>query len=79
MTTQTTRAQRGGEPRHEAQRGGEPRRETLLTDFTLAPLSPEEKRRAALTVCQGSETVAEARELLSALGLLEDSAIRGAA
>jgi hypothetical protein len=51
----------------------------LLTDFTLAPLSPEERRRAALTVCRSSETVDEARELLSALGLLDDSAIRGAA
>jgi hypothetical protein len=68
-TTRTTRPERSGEPR----------RETLLTDFTLAPLSPEERRRAALTVCRSSETVDEARELLSALGLLDDAAIRGAA
>lgn len=69
MTTRTARTERSGEPR----------RETLLTDFTLSPLSPEERRRAALTVCRSSETVDEARELLSALGLLEDDAIRGAA
>ncbi|HWA66555.1 MAG TPA: hypothetical protein VG899_09345 [Mycobacteriales bacterium] len=68
MSTSTARAQRG-----------ESRRETLLTDFTLAPLTPQERRRAALTVCRGSETVDEARELLSALGLLDDAAIRGAA
>jgi hypothetical protein len=69
MTTQTARSERGGESR----------RETLLTDFTLSPLSAEERRRAALTVCQSSDTVDEARELLSALGLLDDSAVRGAA
>jgi hypothetical protein len=69
MTTRTARTERSGEPR----------RETLLTDFTLAPLSVEERRRAALTVCRSSETVDEARELLSALGLLDDEAIRGAA
>ncbi|HEX3706360.1 MAG TPA: hypothetical protein VHV76_06985 [Mycobacteriales bacterium] len=69
MSTQTARTDRSGEPR----------RETLLTDFTLMPLSPGERRRAALTVCQSSETADEARELLSALGLLDDDAIRGAA
>ena len=70
MTTQTARTQRGGDPRHDTQRGAEPRRETLLTDFTLVPSTPEERRRAALTVCRESETVDEARELLDALGLL---------
>jgi hypothetical protein len=60
-------------------KSGESRRETLLTDFALAPLSPEDRRKAALAVCQRSETVAEARELLSALGLLDDVALRGAA
>ncbi|HVV75955.1 MAG TPA: hypothetical protein VHC43_07950 [Mycobacteriales bacterium] len=69
MTTRTAKTERSGEPR----------RETLLTDFTLVALSPEERRRAALTVCRSSETVDEARELLSALGLLDDEAIRGAA
>ena len=69
MSTQTARSERGGESR----------RETLLADFTLSPLSPGERRRAALTVCRSSETVDEARELLSALGLLDDDAIRGAA
>lgn len=65
MTTRTVRTERTGEPR----------RETLLTDFTLATLSPEERRRAALAVCRSSETADEARELLSALGLLDDPAI----
>jgi hypothetical protein len=69
MTTRTARTERSGEPR----------RETLLTDFTLVQLTAEERRRAALTVCHRSETVDEARELLSALGLLDDEAIRGAA
>jgi hypothetical protein len=69
MTTRTSKTERTGEPR----------RETLLTDFALSVLSPEERRRAALTVCRSSETVDEARELLSALGLLDDEAIRGAA
>jgi hypothetical protein len=69
MTTQTARTERSSEPR----------RETLLTDFTLAPLSAGERRRAALTVCRSAETADEARELLSALGLLDDDAIRGAA
>jgi hypothetical protein len=69
MSTQTARTERSTEPR----------RETLLTDFTLALLTPEERRRAALTVCRSSETAEEARELLSALGLLDDEAIRGAA
>lgn len=69
MTTRTARTEKSGEPR----------RETLLTDFTLVPLSPQQRRRAALTVCRSSETVDEARELLSALGLLDDEAIRGAA
>ena len=68
MSTQTARSERG-----------ESRRETLLTDFTLAPLSPHERRQAALTVCRSSETVDEARELLSALGLLDDPALKGAA
>jgi hypothetical protein len=69
MTTQTARPERTGESR----------RETLLADFTLAPLTPNERRRAALTVCQSAETADEARELLSALGLLDDPVVRGAA
>jgi hypothetical protein len=69
MSTQTVRTERSPEPR----------RETLLTDFTLAQLTPDERRRAALTICRSSETADEARELLSALGLLDDDAIRGAA
>jgi hypothetical protein len=32
-----------------------------------------------LAVCARSESAAEARELLEALGLLEDTALRGAA
>jgi hypothetical protein len=57
----------------------ESRRETLLTDFAVAPLSADDRRSAALAVCARSESVAEARELLSALGLLDDIALRGAA
>jgi hypothetical protein len=57
----------------------EPRRESLLTDFTLAPVSDSDRRRAALAVCARSETATEARELLEALGLLDDKALRGAA
>jgi hypothetical protein len=67
-----TRSSQRGKP-------GESRRETLLTDFALAPLSPADRRKAALAVCQRSQSVAEARELLSALGLLDDVALRGAA
>jgi hypothetical protein len=69
MTTRRT-TQRG--------KSGESRRETLLTDFSLAPLSPEDRRQAALAVCHRSASVEEARELLSALGLL-DAALLGAA
>jgi hypothetical protein len=57
----------------------ESRRETLLTDFTVISLSPADRRRAALSVCQRAANVEEARELLSALGLLDDIALRGAA
>jgi hypothetical protein len=70
-TTTTTRTGRGDR--------SEPRREALLSDFTLAPVSADERRRAALAVCGRSETTDEARELLEALGLLDDTAIRGAA
>jgi len=59
-------------------KSGESRRETLLTDFAIAPLSAAERRQAALAVCRRSANVEEARELLSALGLL-DTALRGAA
>jgi hypothetical protein len=57
----------------------EPRRESLLTDFTLTPIPAQDRRRAALAVCARSESAAEARELREALGLLEDTALRGAA
>jgi hypothetical protein len=63
MTT-TTR------PSHRAKQA-EPRRESLLTDFTLTPVSADERRRAALAVCHQSATADEARELLEALGLLD--------
>lgn len=70
-TTQSTQRARG--------RKSETRRETLLTDFAITPVPPEERRRAALAVCARSETVDDARELLEALGLLDDKALRGAA
>jgi hypothetical protein len=57
----------------------EPRRESLLADFTITPIAPEERRRAALAVCHRSATAAEARELLDALGLLDNAALLGAA
>jgi hypothetical protein len=60
-------------------KSAEPRRESLLTDFTLAPISPEQRRRAALAVCHRSATADEARELLEALGLLDTAMLRGAA
>jgi hypothetical protein len=57
----------------------EPRRESLLSDFALAPLSAEERRRAALAVCNRATSADEARELLDALGLLDLAILRGAA
>jgi hypothetical protein len=60
-------------------KSAEPRRESLLADFALTPVSPEERRRAALAVCRRSSTAEEARELLDALGLLDATMARGAA
>jgi hypothetical protein len=57
----------------------EPRRESLLTDFVMTPVPEQDRRRAALAICDRSSSVEEARELLEALGLLEDTAIRRAA
>jgi hypothetical protein len=57
----------------------EPRRESLLTDFTVTPIPEQDRRRAALAICDRASSVEEARELLEALGLLEDTAIRRAA
>jgi hypothetical protein len=69
MTTTTTRRTKPAEPR----------RESLLTDFALTPISPDERRRAALAVCERSTTADEARQLLEALGLLDQEILRGAA
>lgn len=71
MTT-TTRTQRRTKP-------AEPRRESLLADFALTPVSPEERRRAALAICHRAANADEARELLEALGLLDRTMLRGAA
>jgi hypothetical protein len=71
MTT-TTRTQRRTKP-------VEPRRESLLADFALTPVSPEERRRAALAICHRAASADEARELLEALGLLDRTMLRGAA
>jgi hypothetical protein len=60
-------------------RKSETRRETLLTDFAIAAVPPAERRRAALAVCARSASAAEAREMLEALGLLDDQALSGAA
>ncbi|HTW21208.1 MAG TPA: hypothetical protein VME70_13465 [Mycobacteriales bacterium] len=70
MTT-TTRTNRRAKP-------AETRRESLLADFTVTPIPPEVRRRAALAVCHRASTVEEARELLDALGLL-DVTLQGAA
>jgi hypothetical protein len=48
----------------------------MLSDFTLAPVTPAERRRAALAVCHRCTDATEARELLDALGLLSDPAMR---
>jgi hypothetical protein len=55
------------------------RRESLLTDFEVVPLTAEDRRRAALAVCRRCDTADEARELLAALGLLDQTMLRGAA
>jgi hypothetical protein len=70
--TSTTRTSHGKKP-------AEPRRESLLADFTLTPISIEERRLAALAVCHRSSSAAEARELLDALGLLDAAILCGAA
>jgi hypothetical protein len=59
--------------------GNEPRRESLLTDFAVTPMSPEDRRRAALAVCDRADSATEAHELLDALGLLDVNLLRGAA
>lgn len=71
MTT-TTSTRRRTKP-------AEPRRESLLADFALTPLSPQERRQAALAVCHRAADAAEAREMLEALGLLDPAMLRGAA
>jgi len=71
MTT-TTRTPRREKP-------AETRRESLLADFTVTPISPTDRRRAALAVCHRATTAEEARELLDALGLLDVTLMRGAA
>lgn len=71
MTTTSESPKRG--------KAAEPRRESLLTDFALVPISIEERRLAALAVCARSETASEARELLDALGLLDQAVLKGAA
>ncbi|HWB67124.1 MAG TPA: hypothetical protein VG708_09895 [Mycobacteriales bacterium] len=65
--------------RHRSVSGREPRREPLLMDFAVTPVSPADRRRAALAVCARSANADEARGLLEALGLLDDRAVRGAA
>jgi hypothetical protein len=70
MTPRTSAAARG--------KPAEPRREALLTDFSVTPTTPQERRRAALAVCDRAGGAAEAHELLEALGLL-DRALRSAA
>jgi hypothetical protein len=51
-------------------------RDRLLADLTVVEPSPAERRRAAVAVCHFNPDRDEARELLEALGLLDDAAIR---
>ncbi|MBV9869017.1 MAG: hypothetical protein JO214_00075 [Frankiaceae bacterium] len=71
MTTNTRSPRRAN--------GAEPRRETLLTDFAVTPISPADRRRAALAVCDRASSPAEAHDILEALGLLDVQLLRGAA
>jgi hypothetical protein len=52
-------------------KSAEPRRESLLADFAVTPISADERRRAALAVCDRAQDAAEAHDLLDALGLLD--------
>ncbi len=54
-------------------------RDTSLDVGQVHQLSDEELRRAALTVCGRANDVDEARDLLDALGLLDDLRSRRAA
>jgi hypothetical protein len=67
------------DPTPRTNRTAEPRRESLLADFTLAPISAAERRQAAIAVCERAETADDARELLEALGLLDVTILKGAA
>jgi hypothetical protein len=71
MTTNTRSPRRAN--------AAEPRRETLLTDFAVTPISPADRRRAALAVCDRAGSAAEAHYLLEALGLLDVGLLQGAA
>jgi hypothetical protein len=53
-------------------------RDRLLADLTVVEPTPAQRRRAALAVCGFNPDPAEAREMLDALGLLDDEAIRTA-
>lgn len=53
-------------------------RDRLLADLSVVEPTPEQRRRAALAVCRFNTDPAEAREMLDALGLLDDDAIRSA-
>jgi hypothetical protein len=51
----------------------------LLTDFAVTPVSADQRRRAAIAVCDRAASAEEAHELLDALGLLDVEMLRGAA
>jgi len=54
-------------------------RRAMLTDFTLSPVSPEDRRRAALAVAARGGDRDDVRLMLEALGLLDDPAVRRSA
>jgi hypothetical protein len=48
-------------------------RDRLLADLTVVEPSPEQRRRAAIAVCRFNPDPVEAREMLDALGLLDEA------
>lgn len=68
-TTSESRPSAGSEKRRVS-------RDRLLADLSVVEPSPAQRRRAAIAVCRFNTDRDEAREMLEALGLLGDDAIR---
>ena len=79
LSPMTSAAAPANPPDHPRRVGSE-RRDAMLADLAVTPLRPEERKAAALVVCANTlergGTATEARELLDALGLLADPAVR---